>query len=185
MEAIQGSNDHVWWKMTRSLSGLSKSPRRATPDVNALGNFFASKLSLSDDFDAGLSVLPQELYDVKFKSSWRVQISKVRSIMKDLDVDKAVGPTALVLGYYMIVTWSFLTLSLCYSAVYVDLVPFQYYGKLLELRLCLKIRVLFLIPHFIVQYQLCLLWHCYLSVLLVPRCITLLHHLYLKISMNL
>ena len=59
----QGSNDHVWWKMSRSLSGLPKSSRRATPDV------FASKLSLSDDFDAGLSVLPQELYDVKFKSS--------------------------------------------------------------------------------------------------------------------
>ena len=65
----QGSNDHVWWKTTRSLSGLSKSSRRATPDVNALGKFFASKLSMSDDFDAGLSVLPQELYDVKFKSS--------------------------------------------------------------------------------------------------------------------
>ena len=35
----QGSNDHVWWKMTMSLNGLSKSFRRATPDVNVLGKF--------------------------------------------------------------------------------------------------------------------------------------------------
>ena len=84
--------------MTRSLSGLSKSSHRATPDVNALVKVFASKLSLSDDFDAGLSVLPQELYDVKFKSSWSVQISRVHSIMKDLDVDKTVGPDCISPG---------------------------------------------------------------------------------------
>ena len=93
----QGSNDHVWWKMTRSLNGLSKSSRRATPDVNVLGNFFASKLSLSDDFDVGLPVLPQELRDVKFKSSWRVQISKICCVLKNLDVDKAVQPSPRIL----------------------------------------------------------------------------------------
>ena len=76
--------------MVEDVSGLSKSSRRATPDENVLGNFFASKLSLSDDFDVGLPVLPQELRDVKFKSSWRVQISKICSVMKNLDVDKAV-----------------------------------------------------------------------------------------------
>ena len=88
----QGSNDYVWWKMTTSLSGLSC---RATPDVNVVGKFFASKLSLSDDFDVGLPVLPQELRDVKFKSLWRVQISKICSVMKNLDVEKAVGPDCI------------------------------------------------------------------------------------------
>ena len=47
-----GSNDRVWWKMTRSLSGLSKPSRRAAPNVDVLGGFFASKFSLSDDFAA-------------------------------------------------------------------------------------------------------------------------------------
>ena len=45
-----GSNDRVWWKMTRSLSGLSKPSCRAAPNVDALGGFFASKFFLSDDF---------------------------------------------------------------------------------------------------------------------------------------
>ena len=81
---------------------------------------------------------------------------------------KLLDLTALVLGYYIIVTWSFLALSLCCSAMYVDLVLLQHYGKLLELGLCLKTRVLFLIPYFIVQCQLCLLWLYCLSVLLIP-----------------
>ena len=61
----QGSNDHVWCKMTRSLSGLSKSSCRATPDVNVLDKFFASKMSLSDDLEVGLSVLPQNFMMLK------------------------------------------------------------------------------------------------------------------------
>ena len=35
----QGRNDGVWWKMTRSLSGLCKPCHRSTSDVNALGEF--------------------------------------------------------------------------------------------------------------------------------------------------
>ena len=38
--------------MTRSLSGLSNSSCRAASNVDALGEFFASKLSLSGDFAA-------------------------------------------------------------------------------------------------------------------------------------
>ena len=34
-----GSNNWVWWKMTRSLSGLSKPSLRAAPNVNTLGGF--------------------------------------------------------------------------------------------------------------------------------------------------
>ena len=48
----------------------------------------------------------------------------------------------------MIVTWSFLTLLLCYFAVYVDLVIFQCHGRSLESRLCLKTGIMFLIPSF-------------------------------------
>ena len=47
---------------------------------------------MSDDFDAGLSTLPCEFRVVKIKSSWRVQKSRVRTVMKNLDVNKAVGP---------------------------------------------------------------------------------------------
>ena len=98
------SKDHVWWKVTRPLSGFSKPSQRASPNVDALENFFASKLSLSDDFDAWLSTLPCESCDVKIMHSWRVQISRVRAVMRNLDVHKAVGP---VLRHYI---WSFLTL---------------------------------------------------------------------------
>ena len=77
--------------MIKSLSGLSKPSQRADPNVDALGKFFTSKLSLSDDLDAGLSTLPCESCD-KIKHSWRVQTSKVCAIIKHLNTHKAVGP---------------------------------------------------------------------------------------------
>lgn len=63
--------------------------------MNTLGEFFASKLSLSDDFDAELPTLPCEFHDIKLKNSWRIQLSKVRNILKNLDVNEAVGPDCI------------------------------------------------------------------------------------------
>ena len=90
-----GSNDRAWWKMTRSLSGLSKSSRRAAPNVDVLGGFFASKFSLSDDFAAQLPTLPCEFPDITIKNSWRIRLSRVRTMLKNLDVNKAVGPDCI------------------------------------------------------------------------------------------
>ena len=55
--------------MTRSLSCFLNHLKRAAPNVDALGNFFAKKLSLSTDFDAQLSTLPCKSCDVKMKHS--------------------------------------------------------------------------------------------------------------------
>ena len=81
----------MWWNLTKNISGLSKTQNRSAPDVDSLASYFASKLSLSPDFDSSLSTVPQES-DVTYKKSWRVKLSKVHSVLRSLDMKKAVGP---------------------------------------------------------------------------------------------
>ena len=86
-----GPTDHMWWNLTKNISGLSKTRSRSAPDVDSLASYFASKLSLSPDFDSSLSTVPQES-DVTYKKSRRVKLSKVCSVLRSLDVKKAIGP---------------------------------------------------------------------------------------------
>ena len=56
----------------------------SAPDVEDLGNFFASKFTLRDGFEESRLNSP--------KISWRIKLSKVRCVLCGLDVTKAVGP---------------------------------------------------------------------------------------------
>ena len=47
---------------------------------------------MSASFDPNLSVVPPEVSNVTYKRSWKVKLSKVRSVLHSLDVKKAVGP---------------------------------------------------------------------------------------------
>ena len=47
---------------------ISKLHNRSAPDVDSIASYFASKLSLSPDFDSSLSTVPQES-DVTYKKS--------------------------------------------------------------------------------------------------------------------
>ena len=76
-----GSNDHLWWNLTKNISGLCKSHSRSAPDVDDLASYFVEKLSLSADFDPSSSTVPSELLEVSYKKSWGVKPSKVRSVM--------------------------------------------------------------------------------------------------------
>ena len=58
--------DHLWWNLTKNISGLSKIHNRSAPDVDSLASYFVSKLSLSPDFDSSSSTVPQEP-DVTYK----------------------------------------------------------------------------------------------------------------------
>ena len=133
-----GRNDHIWWKMTRSLSGLSNPSRRAAPNVDALGDFFASKFSLSGDFAALLPTLPCDFPAVPFKNSWRIQLSRVRIMLKILMSIKLLVLTVLVLGSYVTATKSFIALQPCFFVILADLGSFQSHGKLLESHLYFK-----------------------------------------------
>ena len=86
-----GSNDCLWWNLTKNISGLCKPRGRSTPDVDDLASYFAEKLSLSADFDPGSFTVPSELFEVSYKKSWHVKPSKVCSVMQTLDVKKAIG----------------------------------------------------------------------------------------------
>ena len=86
----QGSNDQVWWHTIKSISGICASLTRSAPDVEDLGNFFASKFTLKDGFEGSwLDSVDSVTYP---KRSWRIKLSKVRSVLCGLDVTKAVGP---------------------------------------------------------------------------------------------
>ena len=55
-----GSNDRLWWKITKDISGLCKPKTRSAPDVGSLATYFANKLSLPTDFDPTSPTLPSE-----------------------------------------------------------------------------------------------------------------------------
>ena len=86
----QGSNDRVWWQTIKSISGICASSARSAPDVEDLGEFFASKFTLRDGFEE--SKLDSVESVVSPKRSWRIKLSKVRHVLCGLDVTKAVGP---------------------------------------------------------------------------------------------
>ena len=65
-----GSNDRLWWNLTKNISGLCKSRGRFAPDVDDLASYFVEKLSLSADFDPGSSTVSSELFEVSYKKSW-------------------------------------------------------------------------------------------------------------------
>ena len=87
-----GTTDRTWWNLTKNISGLNKPYNRSAPDVDSLASYFASKLSLSADFDPASSAVPPANSNVTCKRSWRVKLSKVRSVLSSLDVKKAIGP---------------------------------------------------------------------------------------------
>ena len=53
-----GSNDRLWWNLTKILVDLAQT--RFALDVDALANFFTAKLSLPTDFNSVLPTLPSE-----------------------------------------------------------------------------------------------------------------------------
>jgi len=61
---ISSCNHHLWWNLTKNISGISKTHNRSTPDVDididSLASYFASKLSSSPDFNSSSSTVPQE-----------------------------------------------------------------------------------------------------------------------------
>jgi len=87
-----GSNDCLWWNLTKNISGLCKTYNLSAPDVDILASYFSGKLSLSANFDPNLSVVPPEVSNVTYKKFWRVKLSKVHSVLRSVDVKKAVGP---------------------------------------------------------------------------------------------
>jgi len=86
-----GHTDRLWWNLTKNIGGISKIHNQSAPDVDRLASYFASKLSLSPDFDSSSSTVPQEP-DATYKKSWRVKPSKIHSVLSSLDVKKVVGP---------------------------------------------------------------------------------------------
>ena len=72
-------------------TSVSKTCDRFAPDVDSLASYFANKLSSSPDFDSSSSIVPPETGVIHWKT-WRVKLSKVRSVLHSLDVNKAVGP---------------------------------------------------------------------------------------------
>ena len=86
-----GPTDRLWWNLTKNIGGLSKTCDRSAPDVDSLASYFANKLSFSPDFDSSSSIVPPES-GVIHRKTWRVKLSKVRSVLRSLDVNKAVGP---------------------------------------------------------------------------------------------
>jgi len=86
-----GLTDHLWWNLTKKIGGLFETHDRSAPDVNSLASYFTNKLSLSPDFDSSSSIVPPES-GVIHRKTWRVKLSKVRSVLRSLDVNKAVSP---------------------------------------------------------------------------------------------
>jgi len=86
-----GPTDRLWWNLIENIGGLSKTRDRSAPDVDSLASYFANKLSFSPDFDSSSSIVPPESGVIHWKT-WRVKLSKVRSVLRSLDVNKAVGP---------------------------------------------------------------------------------------------
>ena len=83
--------DRLWWNLTKNISGLSKTRDRSAPDVDSLASYFADKLSLSPNFDPSLSIVPPVI-DVIYRKTWRVKFSMVCSMLRSIDVNKAVDP---------------------------------------------------------------------------------------------
>ena len=78
--------------LLRIFSGLCKTHNQSAPDVDSLASYFAGKLSLSTDLIQILFTVPPEVYNVTYKKPWRVKLSKVHSVLRSLNVKKAVGP---------------------------------------------------------------------------------------------
>ena len=108
--------------------------------------------------DAQLSTLPCESCDVKMKRSWRIQISRVCAVMKNLDVHKAVGPDYisprtlqncnLELSHLLTILFC----RICRSGIF----PTSW--KVARVMPIFKNRGSLLTPHFTIPCQLCLHW---------------------------
>ena len=70
-----GSNDRLWWNLTKRISGFCRPHARFAPDVDSLATYFAKKLFLPKDFDCTSPTLPPEVSTVIFKKSWRIKLS--------------------------------------------------------------------------------------------------------------
>ena len=58
---------------------------------NSKASWSRESKSLPPDFDSSLSFVPPES-DVACKKTWRLKLSRIRSVMHSLDVKRAVGP---------------------------------------------------------------------------------------------
>ena len=63
------TTDRERWNLTKNISGLSRPYSRSAPDVDSLASHFASKLSLSADFDPAASIVPSATSNVTCKKS--------------------------------------------------------------------------------------------------------------------
>ena len=89
-----GSNNRLWWNLTKRISVFCRPHTRFAPDVDSLAPtlYFASKLSFPTDFDSASLTLPPEVSTATCKKSWWINLSKVHHVLSSLDVKKAVGP---------------------------------------------------------------------------------------------
>ena len=142
-----GSNDRLWWKITKDISGLCKPKTRFAPDVGSasLATYFTNKLSLPTYFNLLPPTLSSEVLTVTCKKSWRIKLSKVRHVLSSLDVTKAKGPDNVSPHILKHCSKKFVCQCLFCLVRYIDLDNFQCHGNYHVLLLFIKRRAVLLI----------------------------------------
>ena len=86
-----GSNDCLWWNLSKRNSGFCMPHNRFAPDADSIATYLHTSYCCLQIFTVSLT-LPPEVLSVTCKKSWRIKLSMVYCVLSSLDMKKAVGP---------------------------------------------------------------------------------------------